>query len=282
VPAALRCTHPPFSPPRRVEAVNISPFLSNLPRGKGTRCFSTPDASGSTSQAAAIQEALEAGARTLLVDEDTTATNFMIRDARMLVGGGCGWGAGREGGQGGGGVEGYREQRKGGEGGVGRGRKGREGGQGVGCRGGRQLRRRPCSRLMLRGQRSIGHARPLMNGDPWVVALHAAQVPSPQPHPTQPPPGLCQELVSGAREPITPFLSRLPALAARGLSCILVIGGSGQYFDVAGAQRCQSHSPACLFGRRFQESPAWRCRVPAACCATLPPSCCDSLPRSPV
>lgn len=145
----------PLSPSlsRRVEAVNISPFIANLPYGKDTTCFSTPDASGSTSQvgsltgrppvacrvgsrhglaagtgvslltvmharrqaatqvrappccsfgtfrfasasylppafpvgpqAANIQEALEAGARTLLVDEDTSATNFMIRDARM-------------------------------------------------------------------------------------------------------------------------------------------------------------------------------------------------------
>ncbi|KAL4432541.1 hypothetical protein ABPG77_000478 [Micractinium sp. CCAP 211/92] len=115
---------------RRVEAVNISPFISNLPFGKNTTCFRTPDASGSTSQAANIQEALEAGARTLLVDEDTSATNFMIRDARM------------------------------------------------------------------------------------------------------------QELVSGDKEPITPFICRLPALAARGVSCVLVIGGSGQYFDVADTVIC--------------------------------------------
>lgn len=154
-PAKSRCA-------RRVEAVNISPFISNLPFGKDTSCFDTPDASGSTSQAgwgwhaieqqllpaqqvpevaarllccsatpltpqsagpqgtvhclpapagqalalvhtacnaglvstcascppqaANIQEALEVGAGTLLVDEDTSATNFMIRDARMQVG----------------------------------------------------------------------------------------------------------------------------------------------------------------------------------------------------
>jgi len=48
------------------------------------------------------------------------------------------------------------------------------------------------------------------------------------------PPCGVQELVSGDREPITPFITKLPALAARGVSCILVIGGSGQYFDVAG------------------------------------------------
>ena len=45
------------------------------------------------------------------------------------------------------------------------------------------------------------------------------------------------ELVSGEREPITPFIVKLPALAARAVSCILVIGGSGQYFDVAGGWR---------------------------------------------
>lgn len=68
---------------RRVECVDISPFISNLPFGKRTDRFSTDDASGSTSQAANIMEALEMGAGTLLIDEDTSATNFMIRDARM-------------------------------------------------------------------------------------------------------------------------------------------------------------------------------------------------------
>lgn len=68
---------------RRVEKVDISPFISNLPFGKDTRRFSTEDASGSTSQAANIIEALEIGAKALLIDEDTSATNFMIRDARM-------------------------------------------------------------------------------------------------------------------------------------------------------------------------------------------------------
>jgi len=68
---------------RRVEKVNISPFISNLPFGKDTERFSTDDASGSTSQAANIIEAMEIGSEVLLVDEDTSATNFMIRDARM-------------------------------------------------------------------------------------------------------------------------------------------------------------------------------------------------------
>lgn len=68
---------------RRVEKVDISPFISNLPFQKDTSAFSTDSASGSTSQAANIVEALEAGSRLLMMDEDTCATNFMIRDERM-------------------------------------------------------------------------------------------------------------------------------------------------------------------------------------------------------
>jgi predicted ABC-class ATPase len=68
---------------RSVASVDISPFIGDLPDGTGTRRFSTENASGSTSQAAAIMEALESGATALLVDEDTAATNFMIRDRRM-------------------------------------------------------------------------------------------------------------------------------------------------------------------------------------------------------
>ncbi|HET7579813.1 MAG TPA: ABC-ATPase domain-containing protein [Bacillales bacterium] len=68
---------------RAVTQVDISPFIQNLPYGKDTERFSTENASGSTSQAANIIEALEAGADTLLIDEDTSATNFMIRDSRM-------------------------------------------------------------------------------------------------------------------------------------------------------------------------------------------------------
>lgn len=70
---------------RAVHCVDISAFINNLPQKKDTSSFSTPDASGSTSQAAGIAEALEAGATTLLIDEDTAATNFMIRDARMQM-----------------------------------------------------------------------------------------------------------------------------------------------------------------------------------------------------
>lgn len=68
---------------RSVTGVDISPFINHLPQGQPTDQFSTTNASGSTSQAANIMEALEAGARVLLVDEDTSATNFMIRDRRM-------------------------------------------------------------------------------------------------------------------------------------------------------------------------------------------------------
>ena len=112
---------------RMVSDVDISPFISQLPFGKDTSRFSSSDASGSTSQAAAIIEALEAGASTLLIDEDTTATNFMIRDDKM------------------------------------------------------------------------------------------------------------QALVSGDKEPIKPFISRVRALRDRGVSTILVVGGSGDYFRVADA-----------------------------------------------
>jgi predicted ABC-class ATPase len=68
---------------RRVEKVNISPFITHLPFGRDTVRFSTDDASGSTSQATNIMESLEIGTSCLLIDEDTSATNFMIRDGRM-------------------------------------------------------------------------------------------------------------------------------------------------------------------------------------------------------
>lgn len=68
---------------RRVEGVNLSGFISNLPFGQATTEFSTNNASGSTSQAATLLEAVEVGATVLLIDEDTSATNFMVRDARM-------------------------------------------------------------------------------------------------------------------------------------------------------------------------------------------------------
>lgn len=68
---------------RSISGVDISPFIKNLPNGKDTVHFSTEDASGSTSQAANLMEAAESGSRLLLIDEDTSATNFMIRDQLM-------------------------------------------------------------------------------------------------------------------------------------------------------------------------------------------------------
>lgn len=67
---------------RSVKHVNISPFIKWLPGGD-TRDFSTDHASGSTSQAANIMEAVECNAKLLLIDEDRSATNFMIRDRMM-------------------------------------------------------------------------------------------------------------------------------------------------------------------------------------------------------
>ncbi|ENM5925592.1 ABC-ATPase domain-containing protein [Vibrio mimicus] len=68
---------------RCVHNLNLSNYINHLPMGKDTTDFSTQDASGSTSQSAWLQESIEAGATTLLIDEDTSATNFMIRDERM-------------------------------------------------------------------------------------------------------------------------------------------------------------------------------------------------------
>ena len=68
---------------RFVVKTDISPFIKNLPFQKDTTSFCTENASGSTSQAANIIEALEVGAEVLLMDEDTCATNFMIRDSKM-------------------------------------------------------------------------------------------------------------------------------------------------------------------------------------------------------
>ncbi|ENM5746242.1 ABC-ATPase domain-containing protein [Vibrio mimicus] len=68
---------------RCVHNLNLSNYINHLPMGKDTTDFNTQDASGSTSQSAWLQESIEAGATTLLIDEDTSATNFMIRDERM-------------------------------------------------------------------------------------------------------------------------------------------------------------------------------------------------------
>ena len=110
---------------RAVTGVDLSPFISHLPGGRDTAAFTSKNASGSTSQAASIIEAIEAGATALLLDEDTSATNLLIRDARMRT------------------------------------------------------------------------------------------------------------LVADEREPITPFVDRIGALAAAGVSTVMVMGGSGDYLDVA-------------------------------------------------
>ncbi len=116
---------------RPVTGVDLRAFIDHLPapasgEPRSTEHFTTPDASGSTSQAAGIIEAIESGATGLLLDEDTCATNFMLRDARM------------------------------------------------------------------------------------------------------------QALIADGDEPITPFLDRVRALfEERGISTVLVMGGSGDYFDVA-------------------------------------------------
>jgi len=65
---------------RNIRNVDISPFIGDLPNGLKTACFSSDNASGSTSQAANIVEAIESGSRLLLFDEDTCATNFLVRD----------------------------------------------------------------------------------------------------------------------------------------------------------------------------------------------------------
>lgn len=70
---------------RYVNNTNVSAFISNLPiDGLDTKHFSTKEASGSTSQASNVADAIEMGASALLVDEDVSAANFMSRDGRMV------------------------------------------------------------------------------------------------------------------------------------------------------------------------------------------------------
>lgn len=68
---------------RRICKTDIQMFINHLPNNKDTKQFETENASGSTSQAANMVEAMEAGAKTFLIDEDTSATNFMVRDSIM-------------------------------------------------------------------------------------------------------------------------------------------------------------------------------------------------------
>jgi predicted ABC-class ATPase len=68
---------------RSVRGTDLSMFVRDLPGGISTKDFSTLSASGSTSEAANLLEAMEAGARTFLIDEDSSAVNFLIRDVRV-------------------------------------------------------------------------------------------------------------------------------------------------------------------------------------------------------
>lgn len=68
---------------RSIKKADISMFVNDLPNGRDTTAFYTEDASGSTSQAANVAEAIESGSNLLLIDEDTSATNFMVRDELM-------------------------------------------------------------------------------------------------------------------------------------------------------------------------------------------------------
>lgn len=70
---------------RPIAGTDISPFINNLPNNRSSKQFETNNASGSTSQAANLIEALEAGTRVFLIDEDISATNFLIRDLRMRL-----------------------------------------------------------------------------------------------------------------------------------------------------------------------------------------------------
>lgn len=68
---------------RFIRNMDISLFINDLPNKKDTKTFSTEDASGSTSQAAGVLEGVEADSKLFLIDEDTSATNFMVRDDFM-------------------------------------------------------------------------------------------------------------------------------------------------------------------------------------------------------
>ena len=68
---------------RSIRHTDISMFINDLPNGKDTYAFDTEDASGSTSQASNVIESMEAGTQVFLIDEDTSATNFMVRDELM-------------------------------------------------------------------------------------------------------------------------------------------------------------------------------------------------------
>ncbi len=68
---------------RSVRGTDLSQFVRDLPGGVSTKNFNTLSASGSTSEAANLLEAMEAGSRAFLIDEDSSAVNFLIRDVRV-------------------------------------------------------------------------------------------------------------------------------------------------------------------------------------------------------
>ena len=68
---------------RSVRGTDLSPFVRDLPGGISTKSFTTASASGSTSEAANLMEAMEAGSDAFLIDEDSSAVNFLIRDVRV-------------------------------------------------------------------------------------------------------------------------------------------------------------------------------------------------------
>ena len=68
---------------RPVADISMEPFFRQLSGGLELSHFSTRHASGSVSQAANIVEAIGGGVKLLLIDEDKSATNFMIRDKIM-------------------------------------------------------------------------------------------------------------------------------------------------------------------------------------------------------
>lgn len=70
---------------RYIENTDISPFFSYMPGNVSVNDFSTERASGSVSQATGIIEAIYGGCKMLMIDEDTSATNFMIRDEHMRL-----------------------------------------------------------------------------------------------------------------------------------------------------------------------------------------------------
>ncbi len=236
--------------------------------GRDTAAFRAADASGNTSQAAGIQEALELGAAALLLDEDTCATNFMIRDARMQArrarsGLGC------------------LRCRPGGPPGVCR------------CGGHAPIRAMPplCSAPSCRtAAHDMAHmtrphatcTRPPAGPDTIELVTLTITCCRALQEQFQAPPvyrsshglwtstfGVCntlqpstqsrcnsQALVAKDKEPITPFIARIRALAASGMSVVIVMGGSGDYFGASrGRPSACGWAPGVAGHKGFQQMP---------------------------